>query len=552
MEIRELNTLKFTMNKYIIFGFVFFVMGVNSMAQDTTKKQSVEITSAFKPVLKNAVKLNFTATPPAPETGTPNLTYNIPIQNLYFNLQPVGLKPLALQIDSAGQAHNSNYIKVGYGNYNTPLVDAGFTIGDGKHTNFTLLASHISQKGELRVQKFSNTNLSANINTVYKSVELYGKAGYQQQTFFLYGPDASLANSKDDSLKKPYQTINIRAGLRNAYVTRYGISYNPDLNISVFSDSRSTETNAVLDIPVEVRFGTSFGLLLRANADLTTYTPTDSASYSNNVYFFNAAVLLKTSRLYIKAGIRPTWDNSKVKVLPDLLVDFHLQEKKIIVTAGWVAHVRKNTYQYLVSQNPWINQPASQFNTRITEVYGGVKGTLANSFNYRIQGGYLEQLGIPLFTNFMKPSLFTVLRESKLQAFHWQAEMGFVLQDKFNASGKLDIYNFVGQQNYSGAWHVIPLQLTAALRWQPTKKIMVKGDLYAWQGALFETTFNTNRLPAVFDLNAGMEFKVHRMVSVWTQFNNVFNRKYERWNNYPSVGFNFLAGIRLTFDQKQN
>ena len=81
---------------------------------------------------------------------------------------------------------------------------------------------------------------------------------------------------------------------------------------------------------------------------------------------------------------------------------------------------------------------------------------------------------------------------------------------------------------------------------------MVKSDLYAWQGALFETTLNTNRLPAAFDLNAGVEFKVHRMISVWTQLNNVFNRKYERWNNYPSVGFNFLAGIRLTFDQKQN
>jgi len=540
------------MNKYIIFGSVFCMLGFYSNAQDTTKKQSVEITSAFKPVLKNAVKLNFTATPPAPETGNPSLTYNIPIQNLFFNLQPVGLKPMALQIDSAGQAHNSNYIKVGYGNYNTPLVDAGFTIGDGKHTNFTLLASHISQKGDLRVQKFSNTNLSANLNTVVKNVELYGKAGYQQQTFFLYGPDPSLVNSKDDSLKKPYQTINIRAGVRNAYVTRYGISYNPDLNINVFSDSRSTETNAVLDAPVEVRFGTSFGLLLRGNADITTYTPTGKAAYTNNVYFFNAAALLKTSRLYIKAGIRPTWDNSKLKVLPDVLVDFHIQEKKIIVTAGWVAHVRKNTYQYLVSQNPWINQPLSQFNTRITEVYGGFKGTLANSFNYRLAGGYLEQLNLPLFSNYLKPAVFSVLQESKLQAFHWQAEMGFVLQDKFNASGKLDIYNFIGQHNYSGAWHVIPLQLTAALRWMPSDKIMVKTDLYAWQGALFETTANKNRLPAVFDLNAGMEFKVHKMISVWAQFNNIFNRKYERWNNYPSVGFNFLAGIRLTFDQKQN
>lgn len=548
----KLNTLTGNMKKLYIVLFVLCVFEYDANAQDTTKKNSVEITSAFKPVLKNAIKLNFNAAPPAPETGNPNLTYNIPVQNLFFNLQPVALKPLALQIDSAGEAHNSNYIKLGYGNYNTPLVDAGFTIGDGKHTNFTLLANHVSQKGNLRVQRFSNTGFAGHLNTVVKQVELYGKLGYQQQTFFLYGPDPSLINAKDDSLKKPYQTINIRAGVRNAYVTRFGISYNPDLNINVFSDSRSTESNAVLDVPVEVRFGTSFGLLLRVNADITTYAPTGAGAYNNNVYLFNAAALLKTSKLYIKAGILPTWDNGKMKVLPDVLLDLHLQEKKIILTAGWAAHVRKNTYQFLASENPWINQPLSQFNTRITEVYGGFKGSLVNSFNYRVQAGYLEYLSLPLFTNYLKPSLFAIKQEGKLQALHIQGELGFVLQDKFTASGKLDIYNFFGQQNEARPWHVIPLQLTAALRWQPAKKIMVKGDLFAWQGPVFETNLNTNRLPAVMDLNAGMEFKVHDHISVWTQFNNIFNKAYERWHNYPVVGFNFLAGIRLTFDQKQN
>lgn len=541
------------MHKFIIVVFGFCFLGFYSNAQDTTKKQSVEIKSAFKPVLKNAVKINFNATPPAPETGTPNLTYNIPIQNLFFNMQPVALKPLALQIDSAGQAHNSNYVKAGYGNFNTPLIDAGFSIGDGKKTNFTIFANHISQKGPLRVQKFSNTNLAAHINTVVNRVEVYGKLGYQQQSLFLYGPDPSLAAAKDDSLKKPYQTINIRAGIRNAMVTRFGISYNPDLNINVFSDSRSTETNGILDVPVEVRFGTSFGLLIRGNADLTTYTPTDSVSYSNNVFFFNAAAMLKTSKLAIRAGIRPTWDNSKLNVLPDVLLDFHLQQKKIIVTAGWVAHIRKNTYQFLASQNPWINQPVSQFNTRITEGYGGFKGTVANSFNYRLTFGYIEYLNLPLFSNHIKPGLFTVLQEGKLQGFHGQGEIGFVLQDKFNASAKFDMYNFFGQQSYSRSYHIIPLQLTAALRWQPAKKIMVKGDLYAWRGPVYleDNMGNTGRLPSVFDLNAGIEFRVHKFVSVWGQFNNVFNNAYERWHNYPAVGFNFLAGIKLTFDQKQ-
>ncbi len=540
------------MNKVCLLFFVFCFFGFTSNAQDTTKKQKIEITSAFKPVLKNAVKINFNATPPAPDATPANLSYNIPIQNLYFNLQPVALKPLALQIDSAGAAHNSNYIKLGYGNFNSPLAEAGFSLGDGNKTNFNLFASHLSQKGDLRLQKFSNTNLSAHLNTLIQNVEVYGKAGYQQQTSYLYGLDTTFRNTKDDSLKKPYQTYSIRAGVRNAFVNRFGISYNPDLNIHVFDDTRSSETNAILDVPVEVRMGTNFGILIRANADLTSFKPTGGTSYTNNVFFLNPALILKTSKLRLRAGIRPTWDNSKLNVLPDVLLDFPIEGGKAIVTAGWTAYVRKNTYEYLASQNPWINQPTSQFNTRITEVFGGVKGSLASSFNYRLQGGFAEFLNLPLFTNNQKPgSLFTILKEGKLQAIHTQAELGFVLMDQLNVSTKLDVYNFINQETESEPWHIIPLQLTAAMRWQPIKKVMIKSDLFAWQGAKYLKNAGgaRDRLPAVFDLNAGIEFKATKNIAVWTQFNNIFNNVYQRYNNYPQLGFQFLGGIRHTFDQ---
>ena len=540
------------MNKVCLLIFVSCFFGFTSNAQDTTKKQKIEITSAFKPVLKNAVKINFNATPPAPEATPPNLTYNIPIQNLYFNLQPVALKPLALQIDSAGAAHTSNYVKLGYGNFNSPLAEAGFSLGDGKKTNFNLFASHLSQKGDLRLQKFSNTNLTAHLNTLVQKIEVYGKAGYQQQTSYLYGLDSTFRTTKDDSLKKPYQTYSIRAGVRNALVNRFGISYNPDLNINVFDDTRSSETNAILDVPVEVRMGTNFGVLIRANADLTSFKPTGAISYTNNVFFLNPALILKTSKLRLRAGIRPTWDNSKLIVLPDVLLDFPVEGGKAIVTAGWTAYVRKNTYQFLAAQNPWINQPISQFNTRITEVFGGVKGSLASSFNYRLQGGFVEFLNLPLFTNHQKPgSLFTILKEGKLQAIHTQAELGFVLMDQLNLSTKLDVYNFINQETEAEPWHFIPLQLTVAMRWQPIKKVMIKSDLFAWQGAKYlkNTSGATDRLLAVFDLNAGIEFSATKNISVWIQSNNIFNNVYQSWNNYPQLGFQILGGIRLTFDQ---
>ncbi len=540
------------MNKVCLLIFVSCFFGFTSNAQDTTKKQKIEITSAFKPVLKNAVKINFNATPPAPEATPPNLTYNIPIQNLYFNLQPVALQPLALQIDSAGAAHNSNYVKLGYGNFNSPLAEAGFSLGDGKKTNFNLFASHLSQKGDLRLQKFSNTNLTAHLNTLVQKIEVYGKAGYQQQTSYLYGLDSTFRNTKDDSLKKPYQTYSIRAGVRNAFVNRFGISYNPDLNINVFDDTRSSETNAILDVPVEVRMGTNFGVLIRANADLTSFKPTGGTVYTNNVFFLNPALILKTAKLRLRAGIRPTWDNQKLNVLPDVLVDFPIEGGKAIAIAGWTAYVRKNTYQYLASQNPWINQPTSQFNTRITEVFGGVKGSLINSFNYRLQGGFVEFLNLPLFVNNQKPgSLFAIIKEGKLQGIHTQAELGFVLMDQLNISTKLDVYNFVNQETEAEAWHIVPLELTTSLRWQPVKKVMIKSDLFAWQGAKYLKNAGgaRDRLPAVFDLNAGIEFKATKNIAVWTQFNNIFNNVYQRWNNYPQLGFQFLGGIRLTFDQ---
>jgi hypothetical protein len=29
--------------------------------------------------------------------------------------------------------------------------------------------------------------------------------------------------------------------------------------------------------------------------------------------------------------------------------------------------------------------------------------------------------------------------------------------------------------------------------------------------------------------------------------NNIFNTKYERWNNYPVYGLNLMGGVRVNF-----
>src|SRR5579864_4975747 len=98
----------------VMLGLCF--AGAKLQAQDTTKRRTIDITSSFKPVLREAVKINFNAAPPAVDTSKPRLSYNIPAQYLFLSYQPGEMKPVALQRDSVKPWENYNYIKVGVGN----------------------------------------------------------------------------------------------------------------------------------------------------------------------------------------------------------------------------------------------------------------------------------------------------------------------------------------------------------------------------------------------------------------------------------------------------
>src|ERR1700759_5558293 len=87
-------------------------LGICLRAQDTNRRKTIEITSSFKPVLRDAVKINFNAAPPVADTTRPRLNYTIPAQYLFLSYQPADMKPVALQRDSLPPWENFNYVKV--------------------------------------------------------------------------------------------------------------------------------------------------------------------------------------------------------------------------------------------------------------------------------------------------------------------------------------------------------------------------------------------------------------------------------------------------------
>ena len=544
------------MKKYILAAAPLLFFTAIAIGQDTTKKKIVEVTSTFKPVLKEAAKINFNAGPPATDTTRPSLQYSIPNQNLLFNYQPGNLQALALTIDTSGTWANSNYIKAGFGSLKTPFLQAGFSLGDGSTAGLNIFAKHVSSNGNREFQDFSNTKVK--LKGYYQTGNnLEWNAGLGMNSFktYKYGFVPETLSFDDDSLLQKFQTYSGELSLRNINLTEFGLAFQPKISIDVFSDNhKNSESNTIVDLPLQKNIGEGFSAGLGLTFDLTRFSPRDKTAINNTMYHFSPSLFFKRSAVNIQAGIRPTWDNGQFKLFPNILAEFGTGDDRFTFQAGWTGYVRKTNYQYLANFNPWIWIPTTFNNTWIEERFAGFKGSVGDHFTYNAKVGFNKLKNQPLFFNDTSAAgdgkSFMVVNEPEISVLNFGGELGFNIQEKFSLITGLTMNQFTKFKEQEEAWGLIPLELKAALRLQVMKDLWLTSDLFAWQGAFYmEKDGSKERLKGAIDLNAGLEFKVLPNLSIWTQFNNVFNKEYQRWNQYPVYGFNFAGGIVFSFNQ---
>ena len=539
----------------------FLGMGVLSFevsfAQKDTTKKGIEIISSFKPVLRQSAKINFGASPPVSDTSKAPLNYDIPNQNLLFAYQPGSLKPLALDIDTGGKFDNSSYVKAGFGSLRTPYIQAGISFGDGKTAGLNIYAKHVGSDGKRDFQKFTNTDVK--LDGYFKSgnnLQWDAGIGMNQYRTYKYGYEPDLLNFPNDSLKQNFQTIAGRVAMHNINKTKFGLTYWPEAKIDVFSDNhKNTESNTVLDLPLQKTIGKVFAVNLGITFDLTRFTPENKSAINNTIYYISPSILFKTPKVNAQAGIRPSWDNKTFKMFPNVLVDVGTDDKRFVFQAGWTGYIRKTTYQYLASQNPWLDVPGSLKNTWIEERFAGFKGSVGDHFSYAAKVGFNKLNNQPLFVNDYTAGTggksFKVVNEPEIKVTNFGGELGYNIGEKFSLITGLTFNQYSGLKANNKAWGMLPLELKANMRLQVIKDLWLKTDLFAWTGPQYlKKDGSSGTLTGTADLNAGLEFKITKNLNLWTQFSNIFNKTYQRWNQYPVYGFNFVGGVVFSFDQK--
>ncbi|CAN5584567.1 TonB-dependent receptor [soil metagenome] len=531
------------------------IVGFTGFAQrDTTRKPSIDITSSYKPVLRNSSKINFSATNLVADSSKVISAYNIPAQNLFYTYQPVSLKPLALQQDTALELGLRNFVKVGFGNYTTPYASAGLSFGDGKTALVNLYGDFISSKGTIEHQDYTILNMKASGSYFTERSEIYGVAAIKNQDHYLYGYDHTLHTYSKDEVLQRFQDFSIKAGFRNKDKNETGINYDPSVQVSLFSSlHRLSETTFIVNAPVEKTFGDEISFKVSLNGDITSYTTKDlpaNIKVNNNVFQIAPELIYSKPDYTIHGGITPAWDNGKLTVFPNIYGEVKIPDQTFLVQGGFVGHFIKNTYRNLSEINPYLATLPNQQNTKETELYGGIKTSVGKHFNFSAKAGLIRYENLPFYINdtATDSKAFIVSNESKVNDLRIHADLSFISQDKFTITGGLTFNGYTSMKDNDKAFGTIPLEVSASMRWWAYKALMVKADFRAYTGGPYLLNGNVHKtLGGAADLSAGLEYAINQKFSAWLDFNNIFNNKYERWHNYQVYGLNVLGGVIYKF-----
>jgi hypothetical protein len=519
---------------------------------DTTfKTQSLSIYSTYKPEVAPAPKPEFVPSLPVIDTVKPKFAYTVPQQTLSYSYKAEPIKPLAMKQQKETLPFE-NYIKLGIGNLNTYLIDAGVggIYGDEYDLNFHF--NHLSQKGKPLYQQWSQNTLTAGGSYYFPKHTLDLQLNADRRAYRQYGYDTTVYHYEEDRVKQVYTGVDLQAALTPVSPGFWNIKYQPTVSLYLLNNSMGAKERALgLALPFSKAIDSTVSIGLGVNANLTQYDAGNGVK-GNSYLQLTPAVDLAFSRTKVHIGVKPTWaKGNEVYLLPDLTAETVLAKNKgLKLMAGWTSNLEQNTYKNLSTYNPYMLYQYTPVQGTSNKVSAGFDAALNSHFQIGGTVGYKWWKNLAMFANNYTDSTdgrqFDV-RYFDASAVNVEARLRYQIHSKFSVWGSSvwNIYNVKGQDK---AWHMPQVSISGGLNWNAFPKFNLSAG-----ATLYDRMFANNpdgtykKLPMIVDINAMASYDVIPRLTLFVQADNILNQKYQLWNQYPVYGINILGGIRFKF-----
>ena len=258
--------------------------------------------------------------------------------------------------------------------------------------------------------------------------EIYGSAGIAADKYHLYDGGNSIDKKE---IEQKFNNIFFTLGAKNTTQNDLKINYDPNLRVDLFSlADKLSETNLLFNLPASSYITENIMASVALNFDLSKINnKAINIGFTNNIVSIQPAVTYAGNAIKLRAGLSPTWDNGEMELLPDFFAEVHPEGKNFTILGGYKGELMKNSFKRLAGINPYIEAIRENLNTSQTELFGGIRTTFAERFQFNGRVGIVRYKNLPLFIKYTDPGFpkrnFTVANESRINNLRISSELSY-------------------------------------------------------------------------------------------------------------------------------
>lgn len=545
--------------KYIL-GFSILTLSFSLTAQDDLPSGQVDVVKSFEARLAETNRLNVAAQMPPLDTTTRRLNYNVVAKDVPVEYLPPRIRPLAFRTEKPAPVY-AGYARLGVGLPSGFLGEFSYDVTKSKEFDFGIdLRRHtVSNDKNVENQRFSNNEIDfkgtyyfdqgfavkGNIGYTTNGVNYYGYNDLNEE-LGLEGEDKYSFDK--DQVKQRFNIVDFDFSIFNGQRTQGDFNYSAGIKSYIFSDNyASDEKGFLLDLNAVKWFDEKHPLSIGLRTDFTNYNDTMKQTLNN--FYLEPSFTYHADAFQVKVGANITSHDDNFSFFPDIEASANVVAGIATAYVGIDGSLQKNNLRSLTDYNPFIFTRIQVQNSKWTEYYGGVKGTIAG-ITYNGQVSYKNVDDLALF-QIRDP-------QDSLVRFNVLYDTASIVTVKGSLTVPvmegLEVLGSVSQSVYSmereeKPWHLPSFTLNAAAKYTaPENLFTLRADMFLENGVPYTNTAGeTENLNALFDISLLGEYNFNKNIGAWIQLNNIATNKRQRWFRYPTMGLNFLVGVKAKF-----
>ena len=590
-------------HKFLISSIIFSICFVPVFAQNNnedTYNENVIVTGSYKPVITMQEKINVAPTiTDTASTLQHKFSYNISPIRLNSFYEPSRIKAANIIGEPRSRLYNS-YIRLGLGNYWTPLLDAYYNSTTSKNLNYGAKVGHLSSWGTIGDKDVPEEYYGANHYSM-TDVTLFGKyiykdklqfstdLSYQSDYNLYYGfSDSTLQShnlTRDDIRKKDYHTtynfLSWNGGVKK--IINEGVGYEAYVNVAnLWATYGRNEFNLNINGAVSYRFKINrtlqplvvlrlrigeYDQKIAADSDhplgyLGGNLPNEQ-HWQRGYYNINPYATQTLAGFNLHLGFKALVDqfttpnDASFYMIPDITVGRNFLKDRLGLTIGAIGDATPESWNAIRLKNPYSDPFSTSKLTRHYEFFAQARYQISKKLEFNLRGSYNlwhNYLAFRLSNSYLFNNIFQPKYEDFSQ-FVLQGDIAFINDEILTAEIGGTYYTGSGIEpdTLPGLYHPsFDAHLNIHLNYNDKIYVHLQGLLLSKLAADFtydtekEKYVTTVTLPMRYGINLMVEYRYSRALSFFLKADNLAFQRYYYWQNYPSQKALFMVGLTYT------